>query len=228
VLALQRLLKRQENEIRRLTEEGEAKSKAIQLLERKLSVKNAIHRKYNLLKSAFDRLKTTHEECCKSLRERFSWLRQDQITALLRKSTRGLKWSAETLRDGLMLKMRCGTSGFAQLVKMVPIYPAVRSLQSYVQFVQFRCGILEDILTLMEVAVASFKDQEKDCHLTLDELAIEPGERLDFSTKQWVGAATLPSHIGIAEKGLVLLLAGVSRRWKQVVRVATHLAPSKK
>jgi len=117
--------------------------------------------------------------------------------------------------------MRCGTSGFSHLVKKIPIFPSVRSLQTYVQFVKFDFGILEDILALVQAAVEAFTEFEKVCHLTLDELAIEAGERMDFSSKKWVGAATLPSHVGTARKGLIFLLSGVTRRWKQVV--AVHL-----
>jgi len=127
-------------------------------------------------------------------------LHGDQITALLRKSTRGLKWCSETIRDALVLKMRCGTSGFSALVKKLPIYPAVRSLQSYVQFITFDFGILEDILNLMEAVVPFFNPFQTDCHLTIDEMAIGPGERMDFSLKKMIGLATLKSHTGFAKK----------------------------
>jgi len=69
----------------------------------------------------------------------------------------------------------------------------------------------------MAAATRTWNDRERDCHLTLDEMAIEPGERIDFTTRKWLGSATLPSHVGIAKKALVFLLSGVSTRWKQAV-----------
>lgn len=56
-----------------------------------------------------------------------------------------------------------------------------------------------------------------DCQMVLDEMAIEEAIVYCRSNNKWLGHATFPSHKGIAGKALIILLAGVRRRWKCAV-----------
>lgn len=62
-------------------------------------------------------------------------------------------------------------------------------------------------------------DAWRDCELVLDEIALKPEERWCHTLGKMVGMATLPTHTGLAKKGLVILLAGIQKRWKMSVAV---------
>ncbi|KAJ1526526.1 hypothetical protein ONE63_008114 [Megalurothrips usitatus] len=53
-------------------------------------------------------------------------------------------------------------------------------------------------------------------------MSLKAEQRYCHSLKKFVGRVTLPTHTGIADKGLVILLAGIQRRWK--VSVAVYLS----
>lgn len=143
-----------------------------------------------------------------------------QIQALQRNSTRGLMWGIGEIRDGLILKMKCGTSGYDAWVKYLPILPAVRTLQKNVQHVIFRPGMmLHAVFDMLEVLGNVMPDSERDCQLVMDEMQLEPTPKFDMSLGEKVGEATLPGHEGKANKALLFLLAGITTRWKLSVRV---------
>ncbi|XP_034250664.1 uncharacterized protein LOC117651054 [Thrips palmi] len=143
-----------------------------------------------------------------------------QIKALQRNSTRGLVWGIGEIRDGLILKMKCGTSGYEAWVQYLPILPAVRTLQKNVQHVVFRPGmILHAVFDMLEVLGNVMPDIERDCQLVCDEMQLEPTPKFDLSLGEKVGDATLPGHEGKANKALLFLLAGITARWKLSVRV---------
>jgi len=70
---------------------------------------------------------------------------------------------------------------------------------------------------LIDAATKEFSIYERQCGIVSDEVAITPGERFDQSTRQWVGKSTLPTHIGLAKKALVFMVAGLTRRYKDAV-----------
>lgn len=63
----------------------------------------------------------------------------------------------------------------------------------------------------------AFNENEKDCILVLDEMAITPGHIYDTSLNKYFGQVTLPEHTGMATHVLVFMLAGINTRWKQVI-----------
>ena len=115
--------------------------------------------------------------------------------------------------------MRCGTSGYSDFVTRFPLLPSVRCLNEAVQFIRFDSGILHEVFDLLKTMVSGMKDTERDCQVVLDEMAIEAGERYCKSLKKWVGKSTLPTHVGRATKALVIVIAGIQRRWKIAVAV---------
>lgn len=137
----------------------------------------------------------------------------------MRKSTKGFQWDAELVREGLILKMRCGNSGYTAFVQKYPLLPSARYLQDSVKFMIFDSGLLNEVFDLLEVFASTCQDKEKDCQIVLDEMAIEEGERWDPSTKKFQGQATFPTHTGRATKVLVIMLAGILKRWKIAVAV---------
>ena len=130
-LELAQIVQKQRAEIDRLLKEDKLKNKKLALMERALHNHLSIKRRYNYVRNAYNRLREKHDKCREDLRSKFPRLRDDQIAALRRKSTKGMHWSPQSYRDGLVLRMQCGTSGYLALVKKVPLYPSIRSLQMY-------------------------------------------------------------------------------------------------
>lgn len=115
--------------------------------------------------------------------------------------------------------MQCGTTGYASFVEDLPLFPSVRTLQRSIQFIKFESGLISHMFDLLETYANNCSDLERDCHLVVDELALSEGEHWDPSTNKVVGKSTFPTHIGLAKKGLVIMLAGILKRWKVSVAV---------
>jgi hypothetical protein len=76
------------------------------------------------------------------------------------------KCSNETLTKSLKLKFACGTSGYTMLRKMKLPFPAIRTLNYHLQNLQFKSGILNDVINLMKIDIETFNnDFVKDCML---------------------------------------------------------------
>lgn len=158
----------------KLQKECQEKDRKIDILTRSANKSYALTQKHGILKTELNRLKKKHRTCS----EIDSIFKPDQREALLlkRKSTRGLKWNSETIQEGLIYKMKCGTQAYSDLVKQYPLFPSVRCLQKYVQFIVFDSGILNQIFDLLEIMVKTLHDNEKDCCLAMDEMAIKEDE----------------------------------------------------
>lgn len=146
---------------------------------------------------------------------------EDQLKALRKldaeKSTKFMKWSNETVVKSLKLKFACGTSGYEELLNQKLPYPSVRTLRRRLQNLKFDSGILHEVFKFLRYKMESFNENEKDCILVLDEMAISPGNTYDTSLNKYFGQVTLPDHSGTATHVLVFMLAGINTRWKQVV-----------
>ena len=59
--------------------------------------------------------------------------------------------------------------------------------------------------------------EEQVCCLTLDEMSISPCVEYDPSSGQLLGNVSLEGHSGVATHALVIMLGGVTSRWKQTV-----------
>jgi hypothetical protein len=70
----------------------------------------------------------------------------------------------------------------------------------------------------LKIKVGSFKDDnEKECVLIMDDMAITPSSTFDASLNKYFGKITWPEHEGDATHVLVFMLGGISTRWKQTV-----------
>ena len=145
------------------------------------------------------------------------FLHQDQLSCLSRNSTRGVKWSKSTIKKGLQLHFTCGPTGYKELLSQKYPLPSHRTLLRSMQHVQFESGVLSEVFNYLGVKVAFMSTEEKQCVLTLDEMAIKPAVELDNRTGHFIGDVTLPGHSGAATHALVFMLGGISTRWKQTV-----------
>ena len=57
----------------------------------------------------------------------------------------------------------------------------------------------------------------RDVVVMWDEMSIKKGVQYAPGLHRWYGEVTLPGHEGIANKGLVFMLAGITVRFKQVL-----------
>lgn len=113
--------------------------------------------------------------------------------------------------------MKWGTQGYTDFVKRLPIYPSIRTLQRQLFHLKFNSGILLEVFDMMKIEVPCMTIEERECVMVLDEMSIKPSEVFDPLIQRMIGYCTFPAHSGIATKVLVILLAGISRRWKITV-----------
>lgn len=64
---------------------------------------------------------------------------------------------------------------------------------------------------MLKCAVKNMSENERDCMIVADEMAIKAGLVFDPSTKKMIGNCTFPSHVGPAKKVLVIMCGGISR-----------------
>lgn len=69
----------------------------------------------------------------------------------------------------------------------------------------------------LQIPLPGIRTLERECVLTIDEMAITPSVELHTLTGKLYGDVTLPGHTGVATHACVFMLAGNTTRWKQVV-----------
>lgn len=147
------------------------------------------------------------------------YLHRDQVEAL-RRSTRFKKWSNATITKALKLRFACGSTGYEELIKQHLPLPSLRTLRRRLENVHFEPGILYEVFEFLKIKVGHFKDpHEGDCVITVDEMAITPSKVYDPALKVYLGNVNLASHSTeeLANHALVIMLGGITRRWKQTV-----------
>lgn len=78
-------------------------------------------------------------------------------------------------------------------------------------------GLIDEVFDFLNIKISHFKkDTDKDCILVLDEMCITSGIFYDNSSKKFIGKVTLPDN-NKQEACLVIMLAGIASRWKQIV-----------
>lgn len=106
-------------------------------------------------------------------------------------------WSKETIKKALRIKSCCTSSGYAQLIKENIPLPSLGTLRRSVEGLDFSSGILDDVFDAMKETIRQFTDYRHcDCMLSLDEIAITPGEQFDSSTNSLIGNSTIPNSRG--------------------------------
>ncbi|RLU16309.1 hypothetical protein DMN91_012069 [Ooceraea biroi] len=208
---LRALLKKQKEEIEALQREQETI--------KKIAIKCS--KDYCAMKTRYDkcRLKLWRSEQsqAKSRLALSTRLHSDQLRVLQRQSKGGVKWSLQTIQDALAFKMKWRTTGFSDFVNYLPIFPSIRTLQRAVEHIRFESGILEEVFDMLQCTVSRMTENERDCMIAADEMTIRAGYAFDPSSKKIFGKCTFPTHVGQAKKVLVIVCAGICRRWKVVV-----------
>ena len=133
------------------------------------------------------------------------------------KSMRGGAWSYDTIKKALQLRFACGLTGYQTLLQQGYPLPAVRTLSNRTEHIKFESGVLTEVIEMLRIKVLSMNTTDRYCCLTLDEMAITPGQKFDRRTDTMIGNVTLPDHNGTATKALVVMLAGICSRWKQTI-----------
>lgn len=79
-----------------------------------------------------------------------------------------------------------------ELIKQNIPLPCLRTLRKRLEHLQFNDGIDDQIFEYLKLKVDGFKDNnDKECMLTLDEMAILPRTSYDVSTHTMIGNTTL-------------------------------------
>ncbi|KAJ8956758.1 hypothetical protein NQ314_006632 [Rhamnusium bicolor] len=186
-----------------------------------VKLKRQIERKnktINTMKIKLVQMKKCLQECKKSSELLNNIFHKDQINAIKRNKTNWMKWSNETIKEAIQLKFACGSSGYDLLRKRKYPLPSLRTVCRRLQGLKFAPGILYEVIEFLKIKVSNFKtEQEKDCVLIIDEMAITAAKVYDTSTWTFYGNITLPEHTGLATHAFVFMIGGISSRWKQTV-----------
>lgn len=172
------------------------------------------NRQYNYLKTRVKKLKaekiSLHEQCvAKSqivsvIKEIFT---SDQIRALVNKSTRGYKWSEETIKKAVRMKLACGFNGYKELLQQRIPLPSICTLQKKLEVLHFEEKICEEIFDILKEKIGSFQDErDKDAMIALDKMSINSGTQFDPSTRSFCGYSSLPNNKGEIGKKLMTLI----------------------
>lgn len=123
-----------------------------------------------LQKLTYENKKLREQNChLKDIRNIGKILNADQIEALHNKTGRIRKWSDDTVRKALRLKLSAGTSGYEELLKQGIPLPAARTLRKKYENFDFKSGISEEIFdALKEVASQFPDDRQRDCMIAID------------------------------------------------------------
>lgn len=118
----------------------------------------------------------------------------------------------------LKLKFACGSSGYKELLNQGHPLPSERILTRKMEHMKFEPGLIDEVFQFLSMKVIYFEEIDKDCVLFLDEMAITSGIVFNNSTNCFLGHVTLPLDIQRrACQALVIMLAGIGSRWKQIV-----------
>ena len=71
-------------------------------------------------------------------------------------------------------KFVCGSRGYNELIEQGRPLPSQRTIRRSLQYIEFSCEVLSEVLTLMKVKVSAMKECERECCITLDEMKIQP------------------------------------------------------
>lgn len=141
----------------------------------------------------------------------------DQIDAMQRDSNRFVPWSNKTIATALRLRFSCGASGYNTLLQLHYPFPSIRTLDRRMQNLKFESGVLYEVFDFLKIKMDSMNDFQKDCTLTMDEMDLKESADFCVASGTFIGNITLPEHSGVASKALVVMLAGITTRWKQIV-----------
>lgn len=138
-----------------------------------------------------------------------------------------MTWSVQTIRQAFQIRYICGAQGYEFIRSLHYPLPSYRTLCDRIQQAPFRPGIQADIIEWLQYKLQSSAVQERDCVLMLDEMSVKKCLEYDKGLRSFVGCVTdtvKPAHccdansnLALANHALVLMVRGLTTKWKQVV-----------
>lgn len=140
-----------------------------------------------------------------------------QTTLMYKNQQTGKHWDKETIRKAICTRAACGTRGYNFLRKSGHPLPSIRFLNKKLQSLNFESGILTDFLACLKKILEKMDPMDRRCGIFFDEMSIIPGHEYDPSTNSVLGKSNFPGDPDQdATHGLVFMLCGLRRRWKQI------------
>ena len=195
---------------RKLHSDNVSKGKKIQSLDGHI---NALTKKIQSLEAELKNLKKSS-----GLELVGKLFRPDQLMNSKSNSPQSFRYSNETIKDCLKIRLGCGISGYEMLRQLGYPFPSNRTLLRRVQHINFEGGILHDVFKMLHIKIKTMPEPEKFCTLTFDETELKQAIEYDLRSDSFLGHSTLPNSEGDAVKCLVFMLTGAGTvRWKQIV-----------
>lgn len=121
----------------------------------------------------------------------------------------------------MRLKFVCGTNGYEKIIQQGIPLPNIRTLRRRLENFQFEPGLSEKMFEFLKNKKHQFQnDNDIECGLIFDEMAITPQQCYNSATGSFIGKITFPNdkdNNKIATHALVFMLVGIGNRWKHVV-----------
>lgn len=135
-------------------------------------------------KKIYKKLETFKNVKKKTTEEMSNIFYKNKLKAVGRRVNEKL-WEPETLRQALILKVKCGSSGYNEVRKHFPL-PTLRTLQRRIKHIEFRPGTFEEVFNYLADEVPHHREEWKDCALVFDEMSIKSEEIMDSNTKEFI------------------------------------------
>lgn len=182
------------------------------LLEKNEKTNKLLMKRLNSLRAENQRLRLSKANIPKNV------FNDDQIDMLERNLKKCSRWSNETIDKALRIKFSCGDIGYQELLKQNIPLPSMRTLSRKIEELNFDSGIQNDIFKLLEIKFSFVTNEhQRECVLVFDEININARTSCNEATKESSGEITPSAHNGDAAHALVIMLAGITSGWKQVV-----------
>ena len=219
-------------EIKNLKQQNQFKTDIIENQKRTIEqLKNDLNKKEMKDEKKFDELKVEMSSLTASLAKLFT---EDQMKKLKFPHKDVRQWADVTLRQCITFYIICGAAAYKFFIsKGFPWIP-LRTVQHHMQKVNFDCGLLRDLFTLLSYKIEDLEPQHRNFGIVMDEMSIQPKIDFDPGTQSIIGRPTVPLNPKtvarykakdpdfdetktLATHAMNFLICGMCKRIKQIV-----------
>jgi len=141
-----------------------------------------------------------------------------QMKAFKKKRAQSMRWSEKDKLLALAVYYQ-GLKTYKFLSNLFKL-PSVSSLRRWMSHINLSPGISNDILKILNRKLCNMTEMDKLCVLTFDEMSVKTALRYDTVSDQFVGLEDYGNGCrghGLASQALVVMIRGLTSKWKQAV-----------
>lgn len=133
------------------------------------------------------------------------------------KKKTGRTWTMD--EKALFVTMYKSSPKTYRLLSSLLTLPSRRTLLRYLQKINIKVGLNNNLLNYLNNCASLMKKKEKYCVLMFDEMSIRPNLHFNYKQKQLNGLENVGEGAmqKVADHVLVFMLHGINQRWKQPI-----------